>query len=212
MSTTTHKPVGAGVWTLFAFWTLAVTAGAVALLNHSFDGEQTMHAPSAWPEVLGTFNPEGDALTIVMAAHPQCSCTRASLAQLERLLARFPQQMHALVCVYQMPGQKAQAVQQSAFWKHLEALPGVEPKLDPEGTITALLGAEVSGSVAAFNRTGTLVFQGGLTASRGHEGPSLAIDHLAQLASGHVPEKGAVASAPVFGCRFESASAEGGRL
>jgi hypothetical protein len=190
-------------------WIATVTVGAVAMLRHEFDGQAEVHAPAAWPSELGVFNPAGRALSLVMVAHPDCPCTRASIAQLERLLAQSAGQTQAIVFVYQMPGVSRDELQNEDFWKRLEQIANLRPIADPAGAIAERLGADVSGSAAAYDREGKLRFQGGLTASRGHEGPSFALEHLRALALGQRTPSAGVASTPAFGCRFSKIETEG---
>jgi hypothetical protein len=54
-----------------------------------------------------------------------------------------------------------------------------------------------SGHVAVYDRSGTLQFEGGITAGRGHEGPSDGADAALAALTGRRP---LISTAPVYGC------------
>ena len=58
-------------------------------------------------------------------------------------------------------------------------------------------GARTSGQVLLYDGQGTLVFQGGITQARGHEGPSLGGEAILRAA---LQESPGVGSSAVFGC------------
>ena len=60
-------------------------------------------------------------------------------------------------------------------------------------------GVVVSGSTLLYAADGTLLFRGGLTIARGHEGRGPAHDRILALVDGHSNH----ATAPTFGCALE---------
>ena len=52
----------------------------------------------------------------------------------------------------------------------LLAMPGIRVVSDPGGVEAGVFGAETSGKTLLFDGQGRLVFSGGITGSRGHEG------------------------------------------
>ena len=80
------------------------------------------------------------------------------------------------------------------------AIPGVTVAIDERGAEAALFGARTSGHAFLYAADGRLLYSGGLTASRGHEGDSFGTETLAALlASGSTESP---ATAPVFGCEI----------
>src|SRR5262245_47226030 len=66
-------------------WMTAVAICWGALLNYEFRGEWPLEAASFhWP-AGAQIRLAGDRPTILFFMHPKCPCTRASLAELERL-------------------------------------------------------------------------------------------------------------------------------
>ncbi len=68
---------------------------------------------------------------------------------------------------------------------------------DTDGRYAAALGASTSGEVILYSRNDDLLFQGGVTALRGHEGPSAGADRLEAALQHQTPLLQAVS---VFGC------------
>jgi hypothetical protein len=76
-------------------------------------------------------------------------------------------------------------------------IPGVEVHVDVDGREARAFGAVVSGHALLFDPAGALLFSGGLTAARGHEGDSVGqASILAALRGG----PSGAASAATFGC------------
>lgn len=132
---------------------------------------------------------------LVMALHPRCPCSEASLAELGDLLARSRGACDALLLQYH-PETDASG------WSTAVApqpLGGVTARvvLDPGGKLAAALGAATSGHVILADAHGTVRFAGGLTVSRGHRGRAPAQNAILEMLQGGNPS---LTSAPVYGC------------
>ncbi len=178
-----------------------------------------------------------DALRAPLLAvfvHPRCSCTIATLAELDALLGEeaggaSEDRLHLAVVAY-APGKATEAdaqasasVDSSAFnpgeWLH-RTYQRVD---DPGGKLAAAMGAATSGEIVLYGRSGELLFQGGVTPERGRAGVSegsQALRAALRRALSEPPaagqpagrETGGAAAAlyPVFGCPLHSAPAGGG--
>lgn len=192
------------------WWPLLVSAlwlGVVGLGFHlsvayqAGPGEPAL-PEGAWP--LGApFPPDAVLPTLVLAAHPHCPCTRATLRELDRLVTRSGGRMRVYVLFYSDPALGPDWVR-SDSWKHAQSIPGVEVAADPQGSASALFGARTSGQVFLFGSDGRLLFEGGITAARGHEGSNLGASAVADLVSGR-PSR--IDHTPVFGCALAASSA-----
>jgi hypothetical protein len=70
-------------------------------------------------------------------------------------------------------------------------------RLDPDGILAVSLGNLTSGAVTLYDPMGILRYQGGITASRGHEGDNPGEEAVLQvLRGGQISHK----SMPAFGC------------
>src|SRR5690606_30657808 len=131
---------------------------------------------------------------------PRCPCTAASISELDRFLSRTGPRFASTV-VFVVPPAVEEDWADTANVDAAGRLPYTEVRLD-DGRLAETFGAKTSGAAFVFDTDGALLFHGGLTASRGHEGLSAGIDALGAIASGRRP---AAPNCPVFGCRLFSA-------
>lgn len=68
--------------------------------------------------------------------------------------------------------------EKTPLWEAATSIPGVEVMADPDGSIAEAFGAETSGHVLFYGAEGELKYSGGITDSRGHEGPSTGADYI----------------------------------
>src|SRR5689334_13049963 len=99
-------------------WAGVVLYGARTLLNYE---NTPANAPSRWPSGSRIVRPNFK-FTLVMLAHPNCPCTRASLAELDILLAKLHGKLAAFV-VFSKPESSATEVTGSDLWKIAAAMP-----------------------------------------------------------------------------------------
>jgi len=184
-----------------ALWLGAVTWGFhLATRYQGAPGLQALPT-RAWP-VGAPFHLDAELPTLVLAAHPHCPCTHATLRELDRLMARCHGRMRVHVLFYADP-ELGPAWVQSDLWSYAQAIPGVEVAADPHGESAAVFGARTSGQVFLFATDGRLLFEGGITGSRGHEGDNPGEEAVAELLSvGHA----SIDHAPVFGCALLQAA------
>jgi hypothetical protein len=176
--------VGIGLWVLFDY---QMTPGAVSAL------------PQHWP--AGTTLPlDPEKPTLVMFVHPHCPCSRASLHELQMLVTHSGNQFRPIV-VFTRPKGLPSDWTNTDLWKTASSTPGVTCFADDGARETRLFHAQVSGETLLYDSTGRLLFHGGITDSRGHEGDNpgrLAIESfLAGDALG-------LHETPVFGCRLQA--------
>lgn len=136
------------------------------------------------------------ASTVTLYLHPKCVCSRASVQEFRRLLPALAG--HRIRVIYHDQG-KGMAWAQSELWTAFEDVPGVERVLDSGGRQTRADGVRTSGHVLAYGPDQRLLFSGGITASRGHEGPSPGGELLKKLSPGARQP----AATPTFGCDFD---------
>lgn len=175
-------------------WFLAVAAGFLALWIYKMaPGEKGASVAQRWPSESGIPLAQG-RFTLALFAHPHCPCTRASIAELAQLLARFHDRLEARVVF-------AGEAQDGDLRASAERISGVTVLRDPLGIESARFGARTSGSAFLYDPQGNLQFAGGLTPARGHEGDSFGMRRLATILSGNAPDR---RDAPVFGCALEA--------
>jgi hypothetical protein len=131
-----------------------------------------------------------------MFAHPRCPCTHASIAELERLIARVPRLPDIRVILLK-PEDQPEDWAKTDLWRKASSIPGVAVILDIDGIETRRFQAKTSGITLFYDAASRLQFEGGITAARGHEG-----DNSGRAALENLLQKGASATVntPVFGC------------
>jgi hypothetical protein len=175
-------------------WVVGLATGFGALERYAATAGR-VHAPQAGAEAFLAQHHRPARGLIVMAVHPLCPCTRASLAELGDLLARSGGTCDALIVEYH-PGTPPADWTSSGPSMDLGGV-RVPVLQDRDGTIARELGAETSGHLVFVDPRGDVRFQGGLTLARGHRGRAPAQDAILALLAGGQP---AVTRAPVFGC------------
>jgi hypothetical protein len=104
-----------------------------------------------------------------MLAHPKCPCTRATVEELSKLMAHTQDRLKAFV-LFVKPRGVPSDWDHTDLWQSASAIPGVTVLNDDDGVEAIRFDAHVSGQVMVYDREGKLVFQGGITESRGQIG------------------------------------------
>lgn len=191
-----RRPAAAHWLIAGSLWLLAITAGFGLLLRYaSTPAPQDGAPPRRWP--AATLLTRSSARPqLLLFAHPHCPCTRASVAELARLMGRFHGRLDARVLVVQPPGVGDEWAD-SALRERAGTIPGVRVSIDRDGVEARRFGAVASGTVLLYDRSGRLLFHGGITAARGHEGQSFGQQRIAALLTTGSADSD---RAPVFGC------------
>ncbi|HTM26341.1 MAG TPA: hypothetical protein VL225_14175 [Vicinamibacterales bacterium] len=176
-------------------WLASVGCGLAIVLAYENRPGAAAHAPVRWPAATA-LRAAADRPTLVFLAHPQCSCTRASLEELAQVLARVPRSPKTYV-VFLKPTGLAADWEKTDLWRAAESLPNVALVRDDDGIEARRFGVETSGQTLLYDRGGRLVFSGGITGSRGHGGENAGETALISLltrgsANGRTPN--------VYGC------------
>ena len=187
-----------------AAWTAAVTLGFVTLFKYANTPGSATAAPRRWP------HPPDLALdaehhTLLLFAHPRCPCTRATIAELDRVMAASAGRLAVTVLFY-TDDAFGTGWERSQLWEHAARIPGVRVERDPGGALAASFAARTSGAVVVYSPDGRLRFCGGITASRGHEGDNAGSDAILSLANGRDP---VTETTPVYGCGLVGRSTAG---
>lgn len=184
---------------LGAAWILVVGTGFLALWIYKLTPAEQRATPPRWP--VESRIPRAPArFTLVLFAHPQCACTRASLSGLAEVMARFHDRLDAVVALA-VPGDgRADSNFTGDLQSSARRIPGVTLLRDTSGVEAHRFGAATSGAVALYDPAGRLAFHGGLTPARGHEGDSFGLRRIAAILDGRSADR---PDAPVFGCALQ---------
>jgi hypothetical protein len=183
----------------FLVWAGLIVAGTRTLLIYESTPGAAGNIALKWP-AKSRIVPGHNRYTLVMLAHPNCPCTRASIAELDVLMAQVQGKLDAFV-LFSKPGAKPDEMRSSANWQKAAGIPGVAVRSDETGFETEQFGGLISGETVVYDPAGHLVFSGGITASRGHEGDNNGVDAVVLAVTGKLKTRTRV---PVFGCALHN--------
>ncbi len=193
---------------LGATWMVALAFGARVLFKYETTPGSVGPISAAWPSV-SMIRRQTDKPTLLMLAHPRCPCTRASIGELAEIMAHSVGKVNAFVLFVKPPGADV-TWDDTDLRRSAADIPGVTVLSDENGVEAARFGAETSGHTLVFDRNGTLVFSGGITASRGHAGPNAGENAILAAVK---QEPIQYSRTPVFGCSLTKCkSATEGKL
>jgi hypothetical protein len=179
----------------FVLWAaLSITLYMQLLYYNRVPGAWSFPAKS-WPATTKLM-PELNGFTLVVFIHPRCPCSMATLSELAKLRTRC----RAMKCfvVFFQPEMSAKDWLKTPSLYRAMAIPGTTLIEDAGGLEAARFGTTTSGETLLFDRNRRLVFKGGITASRGHEGDNLGLSVVETLVRDQAPTP--LRSTPVFGC------------
>jgi hypothetical protein len=176
-------------------WLVVVSLGTGMLWKYSNTPNPDPSPPAHWPAMTTIPRANGHA-TLLMFVHPRCSCTVASMGELAVLMAHCQGLVDAHVVFFRPSGSREDWTH-SDLWQAAAIIPGVTVQADEDGREAQLFQAETSGHTALYDAQGQLVFNGGITASRGQSGDNAGRDAITAWLHGQTPEQ---TQTPVYGC------------
>jgi hypothetical protein len=176
-------------------WLMAVGSGMGVLLVHDYSPGADVRVPQQWPAQSQIERTPGRP-TLVMFAHPDCPCTRASLGELAELMTHCGNQVDAHVLFFQPKGSGDEWLH-TDLWESARTIPGVSVAADKDGREMNYFQVMTSGHVLLYGTDGNLLFSGGITSSRGHYGDNAGLTSIMQLLRHEIAFAPAT---PAFGC------------
>jgi hypothetical protein len=149
--------------------------------------------PPHWPAGTRLFRTPGRPVLVVFA-HPECACTRATLAVLDEIETEIGGAIDLQVVIDDDVPDPAR----SEIAARARAIRTAHVVIDRDHAETARFGAITSGHTVLYDRDGDRLFVGGLTDARGHPGPSAGRAQITALVRGQQ----AASATPVFGCEL----------
>jgi hypothetical protein len=186
---------------LVAVWLMGAIAGLFMVWSYDNTPGVAATAPGTWPAETMLARAT-DRPTLVLLAHPQCSCTRATLGELAEALARAKSLPQTYV-VFLKPSSMPDGWEKTELWKTAAALPGAIVVTDDDGREAERFGAVTSGQTFLYDAGGALLFSGGITGARAHAGDNAGRSSIVALLN-----RGQAVSAAtnVFGCSLFAAA------
>jgi hypothetical protein len=182
-------------------WTVAIAFGLRTLLAYESTPGTIGTVPGQWPST-SQIERRTNRPTLVMLVHPDCPCTRTSVAELGQLIAHIKGKVDAYV-LFLKPRQSGSEWEDTELLRSAAAIPGVTVLSDIDGVEARRFGAETSGHTLLFDPDGRLLFSGGITEFRGHVGDNAGERAIQSLVNGQPPARTATS---VFGCALANRS------
>lgn len=204
---------------IIVFWAISVGIGFTTLWRHGGTAGASPNHPAKSIGTRGTvipLLPDGtahisdrlDAPLLLIFAHPHCPCTVATLHELTRAMtsvsaARSDAPPARILVVFVVPPGAPPRWERTALWAEASRMAGVQLRTDTDGVLARRFDARTSGQVFLYNKQGGLVFEGGITSGRGHEGDNAGSDAIVDLLTRAYDSSATSPNTrhtPVFGC------------
>jgi hypothetical protein len=180
-------------------WGLMTAMGLGVMLAYEETPGLAATPSVQWP-ANSRIQPSTDHATLVMLAHPQCPCTRASIGELNALMARCQNKVKVFV-LFLKPEGFDKDWEKTDLWRSAAAIPGVTVLSDEGGLEANLFHVSTSGQTLLFSPSGQLLFEGGITGGRGHSGDNQGRDAIVSLV---LTGKAEQRKTPVYGCSLRN--------
>jgi hypothetical protein len=178
-------------------WLALIGVGLWVFMARGFEPGPAGHPDPAWPEDSVLKRQPGE-YTLVVALHPECPCSQATLEELDSIVAQTRGRMSAQVLCEQYDS-LPDPVERTAIWSRAQRIPGIAIVKDHQGEEAHRFSARTSGETRLYGPDGQLVFHGGITTSRGqvgdNPGQAAILDFVLHGAQAH-----SRTSTPAFGC------------
>ena len=190
------KPRPKPLWLTAALgaWVALIASASVVLWRYSAAPGSTAEGPARIPaEFRDEERP--DEFVLLMAVHPRCPCSRATIAELAKILTHSPRVCRPVLLAFK-PGTEPDSWIETGLCRDARKL-GAEIRIDENGERAIAMGMQTSGQVLLYDPRGDLRYQGGITSARGHQGDNAGQRYVERILHGDdVP----LAKLPVYGC------------
>ena len=184
-------------------WAATVAAAYQAIRSFESTPGTAAVAPVSWPMQSGVQRTRGE-WTLVMLVHPHCSCSRASVKELEAVLEKAPRSVRTNVLVFR-PSDFAAGWERTDVYTAATRLRRTRVLIDRDGREARLFGGFTSGQTFLYDGDGKLRFEGGITSLRGHAGLNSGRVGIIRIAN----TQAGAGTHPVFGCAISRKPARG---
>ncbi len=154
---------------LFLCWVVLVIVGVTKLWLYASTEGQAAHALLVWPENSHIQRDLNADATLVLFTHFGCSCSNATFEELNKIIAQSSKKLdiHIRVVTYENLDAK---LQEKKIREISQTVPNAKVMSDLNGVEAKYFDAKTSGQTFLYDRNSKLLFSGGITPFRGHEG------------------------------------------
>ena len=182
---------------LTAAWLIGMGSIFFWISQYTARPGDTGEPPVRWP-VESALRPATNQPTLLVFIHPHCPCSRATLRELDLLIAQCEGAVRTIV-IFSKPDGTAADWGDTDLWRTAGQMRGATSFLDSGETESRRFQAETSGLALLYNERLELVFNGGITFARGHSGDNPGRTAVVDLVR-HTISRGV--KTPVFGCQL----------
>jgi hypothetical protein len=122
-------------FSLLAAWLAVVSAGMAGLMRYSAKPGTPPRDPTAWPSEW-ELRPQPSGTTLVVALHPRCACSRATLGELAQLMTQNANGVRAYVLMIRPDG-TPDGFEHSPLWDLAATIPVADWHRDWEQKLPA---------------------------------------------------------------------------
>jgi hypothetical protein len=174
----------------------AATVGAMYQSVRIFETTpgRSATALASWP-AKSRITPARGRWTLVMLLNPHCSCSSASIQELERIVEMSDPSLQTYMLVYR-PSDFRSGWEKTETFEAATRVQRAHVLIDTDGHEARLFGGFISGQTFLYDPQGTLRFSGGITSLRGHAGVNRGSMDVVDIVHAKVKQ----GTHPVFGC------------
>jgi hypothetical protein len=179
-------------------WLGLIGAGVAVAVRHQTTAGEAGTAPASWPAASRIPAARPGASRLVMFVHPRCPCTRASLHELAAVVDAVRDRAEVAI-VFLSPDGVAPDWAETDRLDFARSIPGASILTDA-GPEFSRFGAKTSGFTVVYAPDGRLLFAGGITSGRAHEGVNVGRNQVIARVLG----AGTPTTHAVFGCETDA--------
>ena len=178
---------------LTVLWGVSVVVGVAAMMRY-----RMTPGPGAIPPARLILSERPAKAEMLVFLHPQCGCSMATVHEIQKIVSAAGTNLDLTLYFFRPSSQSEAWCRDTPLWRSAMTISGAHLLIDRDGSAARYYGAHCSGQVLLYaSRDGNLVFSGGVTESRGHEGASAGGDSVVRyLRTGSAP----LAKSEVYGC------------
>lgn len=167
--------------------------------KYKFTAGGQVEAPDRFPSSLKNQWLDASVPTLLLFAHPKCTCTQATLVELRKLKSTLGDKIS--VKIFISYDQRDFSPEHAKVEAQARGIASVEVTNDIDRVVAKEFGALTSGQTMLYAPEGNLLFQGGITESRGHEGDNPGSREITRIVSSPyiINSHGRT---PTFGCHL----------
>jgi hypothetical protein len=160
--------------------------------------------PTQWPQNC-SIKPNPAKQTLLFFLHPRCACSLASMQEFKHALQHFARTANLssenidINCVFTCPDTNYTEWTNTVLVNRAREIPDATIRFDRNGTIINQFHVTTSGHVLLYSKNGKLMYSGGVTLARGHEGNNKNREAFENAMSDSTTSSD---ECPVFGCKL----------